>query len=132
MFWNKRNNELTIDYKTNYGWNEFNRLVDLYISDYSHEYGARNATKIIRTIINSKHTSNLLSQSSSKNFVPNAEDFKSFVLRNKAFSSVSSSKIKFASVILLNHWHNDVNNSLNLISENLVLLLFNRIINSKT
>ena len=27
MFWNKRNNELTIDYKTNYGWNEFNRLV---------------------------------------------------------------------------------------------------------
>ena len=42
---------------------QYNNLLENYLTDYSREYGERNARKIINTIKNSKHTANLLNQS---------------------------------------------------------------------
>lgn len=113
-------------------FNQYNHLLESYITDYTREYGERNARKIINTIKSSKHTANLLNQSSTGRFLPNVGDFNSFVLSNFSLSFAKTSKIRFASIILLNYWHNDVNNSLNIASEEEVLYLFNRIINTTT
>lgn len=113
-------------------FNQYNNLLENYLTDYSREYGERNARKIINTIKNSKHTANLLNQSSTRRFVPNVGDFNSFVLSNLSLSFARTSKIRFASIILLNYWHNDVNIPLNIASEEEVIYLFNRIINTTT
>ena len=111
---------------------EYNLLLENYLTNYTYEYGERSVKKIINTIKNSKHTINLLNQSSTKRFVPNAGDFNSFVLSNLSLSFARTSKIRFASIVLLNYWHNDVNVSLNIASEDEVIYLFNRIINTTT
>jgi hypothetical protein len=113
-------------------FNKYNKLQQNYLTDYTREYGERSTWKIINTIKNSKHTANLLNQSSTGRFVPNVGDFNSFVLSNLSLSFARTSKIRFASIILLNYWHNDVNISLNIASEEEVTYLFNKIINTTT
>jgi hypothetical protein len=113
-------------------FNQYNNLIENYLTDYTREYGERNTRKIINIIKSSKHTANLLNQSLTRRFVPNVGDFNSFVLSNLSLSFARTSKIRFASIILLNYWHNDVNISLNIASEEEVLYLFNRIINTTT
>lgn len=111
---------------------EYNLLMENYLNDYVREYGERSAKKIINTIKNSKHTINLLNQSLTKQFVPNAGDFNSFVLSNLSLSFAKTSKIRFASIVLLNYWHQDINITQNLASKDEIVYLFNRILNTTT
>lgn len=92
---------------------EFDALVEDYLESYVREFGERSAEKTIRTIKNSKHSANLLNQSASKRAVPNAGDFNSFILSNLSLSFSKTSKVRFASIILLWKWHNEVQLPLN-------------------
>lgn len=103
-------------------------LLENYLNNYISEYGTKSAKKTIETIQKSKHSINLLHQSATKGFVPTVGDFNSFVLSNLSLSFAKKSKIRFASIILFNHWHNDVNIELQLLSEYEVISLFNRIL----
>lgn len=102
-------------------------LFESYTSDFMSEYGTKSTMGIIETIQKSKHSINLLHQSATNGFVPTVADFNSFVLSNLSLSFSKKPKIRFASIILFNHWHNDVNVSMNLLSEDEVVSLFNRI-----
>lgn len=106
----------------------YKSLLENYTSSYIGEYGSKSAMKTIRTIQNSKHSINLLHQSASKGFVPTVKDFNTFVLSNLSMSFAKTEKVKFASIILFNHWHNDVNVELELASEEQVIHIFNSIL----
>jgi hypothetical protein len=107
---------------------EYKNLFNNYTSSYISEYGTKSAIKTIETIQKSKHSINLLHQSATRGFVPTVGDFNSFVLSNLSLSFAKTSKTRFASIILFNHWHNDVNVELQLLSEHEVISLFNRIL----
>ena len=109
-------------------YQNYKNLLDNYTSSYISEYGTKSARKTIETIQKSKHSINLLHQSATKHSVPTVGDFNSFVLSNLSLSFAKKSKIRFASIILFNHWHNDVNVELELLSEYEVISLFNRIL----
>ena len=112
---------------TNY-FQDYKILLNNYTSSYISEYGTKSAMKTIETIQKSKHSINLLHQSATRGFVPTVGDFNSFVLSNLSLSFAKKSKIRFASIILFNHWHNDVNVELQLLSEYEVISLFNKIL----
>lgn len=103
-------------------------LLETYVTDYMNEYGRKSTMKTIEIIQNSKHSINLLHQSATKGFVPTVGDFNSFVLSNFSLTFSKTPKIKFASIILFNHWYNDVNVEMQLISEHEAISLFNRIL----
>lgn len=107
---------------------DYKILFKNYTSSYISEYSTKSAMKTIETIQKSKHSINLLHQSATRCFVPTVGDFNSFVLSNLSLSFAKTSKIRFASIILFNHWHNDVNAELQLLSEYEVISLFNRIL----
>ncbi|AEH00432.1 hypothetical protein [Lacinutrix sp. 5H-3-7-4] len=109
---------------------ELNKLFDDYVNNYIREYGERNSGKIINTIKTSKHTSNLINQSASKRVIPSANDFKSTTLGNLSLSFARTAKVRFATLILLYIWHNEVQIPLNLGSEADTISLLNRILNT--
>jgi hypothetical protein len=109
-------------------YQDYKMVFNNYISSYFSEYGTKSATHTIETIQKSKHSIKLLHQSATKGFVPTALDFNSFVLSNLSLSFAKKAKVRFASIVLFNHWHNDVNAELQLLSEYEVISLFNRIL----
>ena len=111
---------------------EYNNLKRNYLENYIREYGERSAMKTIAIIQKSKHSIDLLHQSTTKGFVPTVRDFNTFVLNNLSMTFAKTSKLRFASIILFNHWHNDVNTELELASEEQVINIFNRIIKTTT
>ena len=113
-------------------FDNYNVLLENYVSDYAREYGERSVKKTRSTIENSKHTRNLLNQSFTGQFLPNRGDFNSFVLSNLSFTFASTAKVKFASVVLLNHWNNEVNHKLKIASQEDIIYVLRQIITQTT
>ncbi|AFU69147.1 MULTISPECIES: hypothetical protein [Psychroflexus] len=87
------------------------------IKDYFRENGEAKARKIITKINNSKHTGSFMYQSRSRRMTPTANDLGSTVLSNVSLSFARPSTVKFACLILLDKWNNEINNDLYLASE---------------
>jgi hypothetical protein len=113
--------------------NEFNKYETLfhnYFERFHAEIGSRKTDKIVNTIINSKHTKNLFEQSVKGHFFPTLKDFESFVLSNGlAFAFASSEKVAFASIVMLNLWHETINLKMNLANELNLISTFNSMVN---
>tara|TARA_B110000208_G_C11668764_1_gene394405 strand:+ start:96 stop:449 length:354 start_codon:yes stop_codon:yes gene_type:complete len=109
-------------------YQNYKNLLNNYTDSYFSEYGTKSAIKTMETIQKSKHSINLLHQSTTRGFVPTVGDFNSFVLSNLSLSFAKKTKVRFASIVLFNHWHNDVNVELQLLSECEIISLFNRIL----
>lgn len=87
-------------------YNEFSRL-----------YGQKKALKIVYKIKNSKHTASLIRQSQLNRISPSLKDFNSCVVGNLSFSFSPTDTVRFATLILIEKWHIEVNQNLNLISD---------------
>lgn len=87
------------------------------IKDYFRENGEIKARKIITKINNSSHTGSFMYQCRSRRIIPSAKDLGSTVLSNISLSFARPSTVKFASLILLDKWNNEINSELHLASD---------------
>ena len=96
---------------------EFKNLIESYIGDYVREYGERSARKTIETIISSKFTELFLRRSIATGVIPTHKAIETCVLNNFSFTFANRRKVRFASIMLLNIWNNEVNKELYLASD---------------
>jgi hypothetical protein len=96
---------------------DYNEIKEGLIKDYFREKGEVKARKIITKINNSKHTGSFMYESRSRRIIPTAKDLGSTVLSNVSLSFARPSTVKFACLILLDKWNNEVNHELYLASE---------------
>lgn len=86
-------------------------------TEFSRLYGQKKVLKIEAKIKSSKHTTNLISQSLIKKIAPSLKDFNATVLGNLSFSLSPTHTIRFAILVLIEKWHLEVNQRLNLLSD---------------
>lgn len=89
--------------------------------EYLRENGEVKTRKIIAKINNSRHTGSFMYQCRSKRIIPSANDLGSTVLSNVSLSFARPSTVKFACLILLDKWNNEINTELYLASEQQVI-----------
>jgi hypothetical protein len=108
---------------------DYEILFQTYFNKFNEEHGSRKTDKIIQTIGGSKYTSDLFKQSIEGNFTPTIKDFETFVFSsNFTFTFASREKVAFASIVMLNLWHDTVNLKMNLATELTLISLFNGMI----
>lgn len=96
----------------------------MYYDNFRIKKGDSKVSKIVKTINNSKHTGSFLYQSRQKRIVPRAFDFGACVNSNFLLGISGFDNTKFAAIMLLDKWNNEVNSELGLIDDNELLSLF--------
>lgn len=93
------------------------------IKDYFREKGEAKARKIITKINNSRHTASFMYQCRSRRIIPSSEDLGATVLSNVSLTFARPSTVKFACLILLDKWNNEINNEFYLASEERLMII---------
>ena len=108
---------------------DYEILFQTYFNKFKNEHGSNKTDKIVRTIGSSKYTSDLFRQSIEGNFTPTIKDFETFVFScSFSYTFASREKVAFASIVMLNFWHDTVNLKMNLANELTLISLFNGMI----
>lgn len=97
--------------------NSYYEIKEDIIKQYFRESGEVKARKIITKINNSRHTASFMYDTRSKRIIPVYEDISAAVLSNVSLSFARSSTVRFACLILLDKWNDEVNQELQLASE---------------
>ncbi|RYH75532.1 hypothetical protein EVU94_00825 [Flavobacteriaceae bacterium 144Ye] len=94
---------------------------------FAQEYGMKKVRTIKSIVEKSKHTQSLLNQSLNNMILPTTKDFGSCIMSNLRLSLSSTDKIRFATILLVDIWHNKVNTIIGLADDEKLVELLNSI-----
>lgn len=105
----------------------YNEIKEDIIKQYFRERGEVKARKIKAKIDNSRHTARFMYETRSKRIVPVDKDISVAVLSNVSLSFARPSTVKFACLILLDKWNDEINQDLHLASEDQLIRILRSI-----
>lgn len=95
--------------------------------NYAREYGNKKAKEIESLILNSKFTSGLINNCRQNRKVPSVKDIGACVMSNMSMAFAKTATTRFACHILLDKWNWEINEELQLISDEDLIKIYHEI-----